>query len=59
MPLELEQARYVLEACERYRCLPWPGSLMQQPSRFLRLQEIVRLGTPRIERGPESDAEHN
>jgi hypothetical protein len=36
----------VLETCKEYGALPWPGSLMQQPARFLRLQEIVRLGTP-------------
>lgn len=55
--MELRHAQYVLETCREYHCLPWPGSLMQQPARFLQLQEIVRLGTPTVERGPVSDGE--
>lgn len=51
--MELRHAQYVLETCREYHCLPWPGSLMQQPARFLQLQEIVRLGTPRAERRPD------
>jgi hypothetical protein len=51
--VELQQARWLLETCEKHHCLPWPGSLLEQPAEFLRLQEIVRLGAPTIERRPE------
>lgn len=30
--------------CERFRCLPWPGSLMDQPAGLVRMLDVYRLG---------------
>lgn len=58
--MELRQAKWLLETSKEYHCLPWPGSLLEQPAEFLRLKEIVRMGTPRMpERRPEPDGEYD
>ena len=36
----------ILGLCERFHCLPWPGSLLEQPADLLRMIEIRDLGTP-------------
>lgn len=42
MPAELQRARVVDAWCQRYSCLPWPGSLMEQPAiPFLRWQNVL------------------
>jgi hypothetical protein len=38
------------QRCERYRCLPYPGSLLEQPAWIMRLFDVIRAGLDRAAR---------
>jgi len=34
----------VIGLCDRWHCLPYPGSLMDQPASVLRMLDVYKLG---------------
>lgn len=45
MPPTLQRAQALDSWCQRYGCLPWPGSLMEQPAiPFLHWQNVLAAG---------------
>ena len=44
-PWELEEAELVIGLCDRFRSLPYPGSLMEQPVDLIRMLKIISVGS--------------
>jgi hypothetical protein len=50
-PGALVRARLVVNLCDRFKCLPEPGGLLDQDAELIQMLRIIELGTPRIEGG--------
>lgn len=53
-PGALVRARLVIGLCDRFRCLPEPGALLDQDAELIQMLNIIELAGP----GPEGGGRH-